>query len=308
MGSGGTQPAPDAGYGAGEDSNPTGYAALRAQLQRATTELETQTTYRPHAEAALAQEYRRFRAIVDMLPVHIYLKDAEGHYLTANIAKARFMGVASPEWLIGKTDADFFSRFLAEQNELVEREIRRAGRTMVDYQEISFNQETQQTTWLSTTKISLKNDEGQFIGVLSLSQDITAQKWAQEALQASEKQYRALISAMPDLIFRNKRDGTYLDYHTPGPDRLFVPPEQFLGRRLTEIFPPDVADMAMKYIELALQTGQIQHYEYPMHVVDPRNIMKRGWYPAAMMRCCPLCAILPIANGPKKSSTSGMRK
>jgi len=61
------------------------------------------------------------------------------------------------------------------------------------------------------------------------------------ALHASEARNHAILNAIPDLMFLLSPDGTYLDYHAKGPDLLLVAPEQFLGRNVSEVMPPELA-------------------------------------------------------------------
>jgi PAS domain S-box-containing protein len=61
------------------------------------------------------------------------------------------------------------------------------------------------------------------------------------ALRTSEARSRAILNAIPDLMFMVNRDGTFLDYHAKDPDQLLVPPQQFLGKRIDELMPPEVA-------------------------------------------------------------------
>ena len=61
------------------------------------------------------------------------------------------------------------------------------------------------------------------------------------ALETSEARNRALLNAIPDVMFLLTRDGTYLDYHAKEKDLLVVPPEQFLGRNVSEVMPPELA-------------------------------------------------------------------
>ena len=58
-----------------------------------------------------------------------------------------------------------------------------------------------------------------------------------QALQASEAKTRALLAAMPDLMFVQDRDGRFLDYYAAGD--TYAPPEMFLGKTLLEILPAD---------------------------------------------------------------------
>ena len=63
---------------------------------------------RKRAEAALERDRNLLRALIDNLPDCIYVKDASCRFLAANLATARLMGVADPNDLLGKTDADFY--------------------------------------------------------------------------------------------------------------------------------------------------------------------------------------------------------
>ena len=65
-------------------------------------------TERKRAEAALEQDRNLLRALIDNLPDCIYVKDSQSRFLAANPAAARLMGVANPDDLLGKTDADFY--------------------------------------------------------------------------------------------------------------------------------------------------------------------------------------------------------
>ncbi|MFI5166439.1 MAG: PAS domain S-box protein [Thermoanaerobaculales bacterium] len=54
-------------------------------------------------------------------------------------------------------------------------------------------------------------------------------------------QFEAIFKALPDLYFRVSTDGTIRDYRAGRSADLYVPPEQFLGRRLQDVLPPRVA-------------------------------------------------------------------
>lgn len=92
--------------------------------------------------------------------------------------------------------------------------------------------------------------------------DITAQKQAEQALQASEARNRVLLQAIPDMIIRYGGDGTYLDIKPSKDLQAFRPPSELLGKNLFEVAPAHVAEQRMHYIQLALQTGQTQTYEH----------------------------------------------
>jgi rsbT co-antagonist protein RsbR len=91
------------------------------------------------------------------------------------------------------------------------------------------------------------------------------QQQAQEELNASEAKNRALLNALPDLMFLQDRKGTYLDYQSPN-DQLYAPPEVFLGKTMHEVLPPDLAQQFDVVIERALAGQGVQVLEYPLPI------------------------------------------
>ena len=81
---------------------------------------------------------------------------------------------------------------------------------------------------------------------------------AEEALTESQAQYQAILSALPDLVFLLSRDGTYLDVHPRDDPRFFVPPEQFLGKTVVDVMPPEFSSLFAACIDRVLTHGSAQ--------------------------------------------------
>lgn len=96
----------------------------------------------------------------------------------------------------------------------------------------------------------------------------TAQKELQErrnteaALHASEQRMRAILAAMPDMIFEISSDGTFLDFVASAELAPILPPSEFIGKKVQEIFPPTIADPTLFALERALETRQLHAFEY----------------------------------------------
>jgi formate hydrogenlyase transcriptional activator len=88
------------------------------------------------------------------------------------------------------------------------------------------------------------------------------------ALRASEARNRAILNAIPDLMFLQSRDGTYLDYHATDDRRMLLPPEQFLGKNMAEVMPPQLAADFRRCFEQALATDGPVLYEYTLEMPD----------------------------------------
>jgi PAS domain S-box-containing protein len=97
-----------------------------------------------------------------------------------------------------------------------------------------------------------------------------ARQRAEAALQSSESRHRAILKALPDLTFVVSPDGVYLDY-SGDMSKLFLPPEQFLGRRMDEVMPPDLATQFRAAFNQASATGEVVEVEYQLPIGDQKR-------------------------------------
>jgi len=99
---------------------------------------------------------------------------------------------------------------------------------------------------------------------LTADQVVTERKLAQieRALRESEVDRSAMLDAIPDTIFRIRRDGTCVGYVPPGSDGPPPWAETLLGRNIADVMPADLADEHMCHIEQALRTGKTQIGQY----------------------------------------------
>jgi PAS domain S-box-containing protein len=100
--------------------------------------------------------------------------------------------------------------------------------------------------------------------LLTVTIDITDRKQAQEALEQSEARNRAFLNAIPDMMLRIHKDGTYLDCKAENIANFAIPPAEMIGRKVYDVLPAEVAQARMDYVERTLQTGTVQVYEYQL--------------------------------------------
>lgn len=118
--------------------------------------------------------------------------------------------------------------------------------------------------WVTTHVTPIVDERGTVVGMRGSSLDITAQKLAEESTKGVEERNRAILQAIPDLMFLQSADGTYLDYHTNYPRDLLVPPEKFLGKTMEQVLPPELATEFSKAFKQVDKTGQPQLVEYDL--------------------------------------------
>ncbi len=102
--------------------------------------------------------------------------------------------------------------------------------------------------------------------IISITRDITERKQAEESLRQSENKLRALFAAMTDAIIVYDLEGRYLEIAPTNPTNLYITPDEMLGKTVTEVLPPEQADLCLKAIRQALKTQELTSVEYSLPV------------------------------------------
>ncbi|NTU54791.1 MAG: GAF domain-containing protein [Anaerolineales bacterium] len=91
---------------------------------------------------------------------------------------------------------------------------------------------------------------------------------AREALAKSEADLRALFAAMEDVILVYDKDGRYVRVAPTNPSRLFLPPEDMIGKKITDVLPQELHKPFMDAIRETISSGETKKIEYPLHLGD----------------------------------------
>ena len=166
---------------------------LQDRVNLTVDELEQTVSYlRQHvkdlkiAETASANDRNMLRTLIDNLPDYVYVKDLEGHFLTANTATAELMGNLSPADLTGKNDAEFYPLNLAAAYHADEQSVIQSGRALLNKEEPAIDSDGNKR-WIVTSKIPLKDNQGRVIGLVGIGRDITERKKLRKQVRRSQK-------------------------------------------------------------------------------------------------------------------------
>lgn len=206
------------------------------------------------------------RRVLESAPVMILVLSPEGRILFVNPYFTSVTGYALGEI----RDQDWFTSFLPERERTPTRQRFDGALHGVPTRAhvspiVTRSGVERQIEWNDQTQCDA---QGNCIGLLCLGQDVTERRSVEESLRRTRDQLDATLHALPDLLFEVDADGVLHDYHANRPELLLVPPEQFLGRRMCDVLPTEVADAGMSALAEASRHGHALGPTYRLQVAE----------------------------------------
>ncbi len=174
-----------------------------------------------------------------------------------------------PEQFLGNAEISFAELQLPEEQAALQQAVDQAIAHKEPY-EVAYTLITKdgerRTMW--ERGVGIFDEEGELTALQGFITDITEPSRDREALAQSEAQSRAMLEALPDMMFRISHEGIYLDIHTPALAETPFPREMFIGNPIHKVLPRETAKLAYAAIEEAFITGQVQTVQYSL---DPNE-------------------------------------
>jgi PAS domain S-box-containing protein len=154
-----------------------------SELAAANDALRAQIAEKEAAAHALTMERNLLRTLIDAVPDPIYAKNLQGKYILSNVAHSHGVGKPTPDEVIGCCAGDFFSEGLAAKLDRDDAAIFRFGIALLNGED-PFTDPQGKTSWISRTKVPLRDPSGKIIGLVGISRDVTYRKEAESRLSA----------------------------------------------------------------------------------------------------------------------------
>ena len=211
-------------------------------------------TLRKLAEEALLEEQYRINMLMDSVTEAIYFKDNQSRFIGMNKSQAKRFGLTDISEAIGKTDFDFFSVEHAQKAFEDEQKIISTGEPLIDIEEEEVWPDGS-LSWVSTTKMPLKDYTGTIVGTFGISKIITDRKLAEKALRESEAKFRSYIEHSPVSMFIVNEKGEYVEVNKAACNLLGYSEEELLNLTIKDVVSSSGLDAAFEHFNQVKSRG-----------------------------------------------------
>ena len=211
-------------------------------------------TGRIEVEKKRIREHRLFQTLMDNIPDSVYFKDEQNRFVLVNKAKAMHSNII-PEEMIGKTDFDFLAHEEAQKIFEDDKRIMNTGESLINKVEKITHGDVSER-WISVTKIPRYSDDGDIIGTMGISRDVTERKMAEEQSTKQNELLQTLMDNIPDSIYFKDNENRFVLVNKTKAGHWNVSPEEMIGKSDFDFLPHDQAQKAFDDDNMIMQNGE----------------------------------------------------
>ncbi len=214
-------------------------------------------------QQALIESEKQYRFLVENSTDIIYNTDLNGNFIYTNQAFEDISGYTTSE-VLGK---DSNNHVRADYKEKVikiyhQQFLEKKQNNII---EVPVIDKIGGELWLELN-IGLMWDGDKISGFSAVCRNITEKRRIKKQLQETHEKLESIFDAIPDLFFMLKKDGTILEYKADSTDKLYTSPEQFIGKKVTDILPSPASEIIQKALVKQQTTNKLTTLEYTLEV------------------------------------------
>jgi PAS domain S-box-containing protein len=198
-------------------------------------------TEQKQASDAIFTSNKLLQTIINNAPVRIFWKSKDLQYLGANNLFAKDAGLLHADEIIGKNDFQLAWKEQAELYRTDDLKVMESGISKLFYDE-------PQTTpngnciWLNTSKVPLRNEANQIIGVLGIYEDVTIRKEAERHNARLLLRQRAILDNLPMMAWLKDTESRLVMINEPYAKACGRNIEECIGKNDFDLFPEEMAN------------------------------------------------------------------
>jgi PAS domain S-box-containing protein len=223
-------------------------------------------TARKGAEQAVFAANQRLQALMQALPVGVsFSDDATGQHITGNPAVlAQFEVTATPDESAPGRQVRFFRNGQPMTNAELPLQRAVAENREIRGMEFEVLLPSGRRWYAQGSGAPIRDQQGQVVGGVAVTVDITVLKEAEAALRSKEAELRAITEVTPVMLTRCSQDLRYRYANHAYASMLGTTPEQIVGKPIVEIMGEKGLATIRPRVEQVLQ-GQAVEYEDEVH-------------------------------------------
>jgi len=208
---------------------------------------------------------RRLRAVLDVMPVGVFITDSKGVIVDSNPAGRKIWGGKAPKVRLEEY-AEYKAwwpdgRKVADEEWGLYRAFRKGEVTGPEEMNIEAFDGTRKI--INNYAVPIKNDKGKIVGAVAVVGDITALKQAEDELKRREKSYRMLAENSLEVVARLDEQIRYVYINKYGEKMYGLSREKIIGKKIEELGLPDnVVKSLKKNTEEVFRTGRERTVEF----------------------------------------------
>ncbi|MCC2669598.1 MAG: multi-sensor signal transduction histidine kinase, partial [Armatimonadetes bacterium] len=200
----------------------------------------TDVTDRKRIEDDLAHERDLLHTLMNNIPDQIYFKDRQSRFTRVNPAGARALGESSPDQVVGRSDFELHPEDLARGYYADEQHLMTTGEPVIGKLEMQRTPEGEER-WLSSTKVPIRDRDGQVVGMAGISRDVTDRIEVEERLRKTAAELARSNEELQQFAYVASHD-------LQEPLRMVASYTQLLARRYRDRLDDD----GMEFIDFAV--------------------------------------------------------
>lgn len=227
-------------------------------------------TERVQAMAALRSSEERFRRLAENAPSIIlrFHFQPEMAYEYISPAVSGITGYSPEEFYANPA---LGAQIVLEQDKSIFEHLIQGDIHEVEALEMRWVCKDGNVIWTEHHYTPVWGEDGELASVEGIIIDISDRKHSEQELRKAEAKTRAILDAMPDMMFQIAPTDELVDFRARNESDLIMPPEKFLGVSFREVLPEAVFQQLEAVMRKTWRFGQALSFEYQLTTQDGKR-------------------------------------